>query len=367
MADTLANIEINANIERRRLVSLINSMADGVIAIDDKSNIVVYNGAALNILNVNTTITGQSVGSVLKLVDKDNNSVNTLELILSQKTSYSTRDLGINYPDGSKLKLYLSIAPVHVGYGNFDASQGYVLIMRDITREKSLEEERNEFISVVSHELRTPVAVAEGNISNARLVVHKGGDPKLIDNSLEQAYDQIIFLSSLINDLSTLSRAEGGKLQTAIVDINIHKLVENLTSSYSNAAEAKGLEFLTDIDPNLEVLRSSELYLKEILQNFITNSIKYTETGHILFGARQNNNGVDFWVEDTGIGISKPDQEKVFSKFFRSEDFRTRKSKGTGLGLYVTIKLAHLINADVRLQSELNKGSRFSLYVPNLA
>ncbi len=365
MVDSLANLEINANIERRRLVSLVNSMADGVIAVDEQNNIAVYNGAALNILNINTTITGQSIASVLKLVDKDNHPINTLELILSKNTNFSTRDLAIIYPDGSKVKLYISIAPVHPGYGS-DSAHGYVLIMRDITREESLEEERNEFISVVSHELRTPVAVAEGNISNARLVVSKGGDPKIIDSSLEQAYDQVIFLSSLINDLSTLSRAEGGKLRAEVNDINVHKLMEELKLSYSKAAESKNLKFLTDIDPNLEVLHSSELYLKEILQNFITNSIKYTETGHILIGAKQNTGGIDFWVEDTGIGISKPDQEKVFEKFFRSEDFRTRKSKGTGLGLYVTLKLARLIQADVRLQSELNKGSRFSLFVPNL-
>jgi two-component system, OmpR family, phosphate regulon sensor histidine kinase PhoR len=75
---------------------------------------------------------------------------------------------------------------------------------------------------------------------------------------------------------------------------------------------------------------------------------------------------VEFAVSDTGIGISKSDQERVFDKFFRSEDYRTRQSNGTGLGLYVTIKLARLIHAEISLDSELNKGSTFTIFIPNL-
>ncbi len=365
MAELTAT-EIASNLDRKRLTSLINSMADGVLAIDSNYNIVIYNGGALNILNINTTITGQRIDSVLRLMDKHSQPVNLLETIRTAKTAYSTRDLAISYNDGSIVKLYLSIAPVHLGFGG-DGAQGYVLLLRDITREKSLEEERDEFISVASHELRTPVAIAEGNISNAKLAVKRGGNPKLIEQSLDQAYDQIIFLSSLINDLSTLSRAEGGKLKAEVSEINATELVTELSNNYKGGAEQKGLQLLTQIDPGLEILKSSPLYVKEILENFVTNSIKYTQTGHVTLGAKPAEHGIDFWVEDTGIGISKTDQEKVFNKFFRSEDYRTRQNKGTGLGLYVSLKLAHLINAQLYMKSELNKGTRFSLHVPSMA
>jgi signal transduction histidine kinase len=103
------------------------------------------------------------------------------------------------------------------------------------------------------------------------------------------------------------------------------------------------------------------------LQNFITNAIKYTDTGSITLAAKADPKGVRFAVEDSGIGISKSDQERVYDKFFRSEDFRTRKSSGTGLGLYVTMKLARLIHADISLKSELNKGSTFSIFIPSLS
>src|SRR6185295_1130016 len=136
----------------------------------------------------------------------------------------------ITYEDKSLVKVYLSIAPVHLGYGKSGA-RGYVVLLRDITREKSLEEERDEFVSVASHELRTPITIAEGDISNALLVVQKNGDLELVKKSLKQAYDQIIFLSGLINDLATLSRAERGMLTVKVDDINAHKLIEDLAAT----------------------------------------------------------------------------------------------------------------------------------------
>jgi signal transduction histidine kinase len=146
----------------------------------------------------------------------------------------------------------------------------------------------------------------------------------------------------------------------------VHDLCVELISNYSPEAKSHGLTLNTDLDPKLELLYSSKLYVREVLQNFITNSLKYTEKGFITIGARPLDRGVEFSVSDTGIGISKSDQERVFDKFFRSGDFRTRKTNGTGLGLYVTMKLARMLHADINLTSELNKGSTFSIYLPNL-
>ncbi|HSX23695.1 MAG TPA: ATP-binding protein [Candidatus Saccharimonadales bacterium] len=359
------NITPSAELERERLTSLINSMADGVIATDEKTKIVLSNGAALNILDVNNTMTGKYIRQVLTVIDKNNQPVDIKRAVLDTKTQFTTRDWRLKYSDDSMINLYLSIAPVRLGYGQ-EGSKGYVLLLRDITREKSLEEERDEFISVVSHELRTPIAIAEGNISNAQFIVDKSGDAHAVKDALKQAHDQVEFLASMINDLSTLSRAERGKLTVEIEPINAHALTEDLTANYTPQAEAKGLKLLNEIDPQLELLKSSKLYVREILQNFITNAIKYTEKGHISIGAVARDNGVEFRVSDTGIGISKSDQDRVFDKFFRSEDFRTRQTNGTGLGLYVTMKLARIIHADIDLHSELNKGSTFSIFIPNL-
>ncbi len=352
-------------LEHQRLTSLINSVADAVIAVDEKINIVLYNGAALNLLDVNTIKVGSNLGSLLKPVDKNSQPRDVDSMVKGVTVPVTSRDLRLQSSDGTFVNLYLSIAPVHLGYGA-EGRRGYVLLMRDITREKSLEEERDEFISVVSHELRTPVAITEGNISNAQFTADKTGDMSAIKQALQEAHNQVLFLADIINDLSTLSRAERGKLKVEVEAVDVHALIKELASNYTAQAEAKGLKFQAVVDPKLELLYSSKLYTREILQNFITNAIKYTAKGHITLQATAESVGVRFAVEDTGIGISKGDQKRVYDKFFRSEDFRTRKEGGTGLGLYVTMKLARLLHAEIDLNSELDKGSTFSIFVPNL-
>ena len=353
------------NIEYERLNSLINSMGDGVIAVDEQQKIVMYNGAALNILDRNASMTGQYLSSVLNIVDKNNQPVEVSKLVQNSAVVKFSRDYRLQYPDKSMINLYLSIAPVRLSYGQ-SGMKGYVVLLRDITREKSLEEERDEFISVVSHELRTPIAIAEGNVSNAQVIADKTGNLAEIKTALQQAHDQIIFLGDMINDLSTLSRAERGKLTVDIEPINVHELLTSLVRVYSPEATAKGLTLSVEQDPNLALLQSSQLYVREILQNFITNAVKYTEKGGVTVSATQSEKGVEFSVHDTGIGISQGDQEKIFDKFFRSENFQTRQNKGTGLGLYVTMKLARLIHAEISMTSQLGGGSTFRIMVPNL-
>ncbi len=362
---TAAAAIASTSLEHEQLTSLINSMADGVVAVDEQARVVIYNGAALNILDVNNLKDDVSIGSLMTLVDKDNQTIDIVALIKSTKTATSNRDYRLNYADKSEINLYLSIAPVHLGYGAKGA-KGFVLLLRDITHEKSLEEERDEFISVVSHELRTPIAISEGNISNAQFIADKSGDMAQVRKALKDAHNQILYLSDMINDLSTLSRAERGKLTLDVEPINVHELVEDLAGNYAKEAGAKGLDLHHSVAPDVEILHSSKLYVREILQNFITNAIKYTEKGSVDIEAKRRQNGIVFTVHDSGIGISKSDQERIYDKFFRSEDFRTRATNGTGLGLYVTMKLARLLHAEISLSSELNKGSTFTIHIPSL-
>jgi PAS domain S-box-containing protein len=352
-------------LDHSRLTSLINSMADAVIALDKQSKVVLYNGAALNILDVNSIRTGVSIHKLFQPIDRNKELVDIRDLIKTADKPTTNRDLRLSYTDGSIINLYISIAPVHLGYGEA-GQEGYVLLLRDITREKSLEEERDEFISVVSHELRTPIAISEGNISNAEFIVNKTGDIQAVKDALKAAHDQILFLADMINDLSTLSRAERGVLKVEPEPINVHELLNQLTANYEPHAKQKNLAFHVEQDPKLELLQSSKLYVREVLQNFITNALKYTQRGSVTLGGRVKPGGVEFYISDTGIGISKSDQDRVFDKFFRSEDYRTRETNGTGLGLYVTAKLARLIKADISLKSELNVGSTFTIFVPNL-
>lgn len=354
----------SAKLEHERLNSLINSMADGVIAVDQHSRVQMYNGAALNILDVNGSMQGHKLSEIFRPIDKENTPVDIDELIMSTKSPTTNRDLRLKYADKSEINLYLSVAPVHLGYGT-TGQRGFVLMLRDITHEKSLEEERDEFISVVSHELRTPIAIAEGNLSNAQLIARKDKTSESIMAALKEAHSQVLFLADMINDLSTLSRAERGVLKVEAEAIDVSELIAEIGAAYKRQTAEKGLVLKTKVTGK-PVLNSSRLYTREVLQNFVTNAIKYTEKGSISIEAKAGRKGVLFSVRDSGIGISKQDQKRVFEKFFRSEDFRTRSTNGTGLGLYVTVKLARLLHADMSLESKLNRGSTFTIMIPSL-
>lgn len=354
--------------ERQRLLSLINNMGEAVVATDNKGKILLYNAAVLALLDTNQTLDGKSLGTLLSLHDNKHRKVKFSELLKQSPVGLTSSDYVHEFGPNDVINLYLNVAPIKLGFRQ-ESESGYIVLMRDITKEKSLEEERDEFISVVSHELRTPVAIAEGNISNALFTTQtaKHVDPKVVEQSLVQAHDQVLFLASMINDLATLSRAERTDVALEISKVDPKELLKSMARDYEAQASSKKLKLTIGAAEDTKPIATSELYLHEILQNFITNSIKYTKKGSIIVHVRSNKAGAAvFSVADTGIGLSKSDQKRVFDKFFRSEDYRTRESSGTGLGLYVTAKLAHRLNAQITLESELNKGSTFTITVPSL-
>lgn len=357
--------EQQVNLEKERLASLINSMTDAVVAIDVDGKIAQYNGAALDLINSNISLDDHLIDEVMTLQDQKGNPESVVRLAKSQNGYVMSRDYQLVFGEEDKVKLYLNISPVRGPFGSAD-SDGYILLLRDITREKSLEEERDEFISVVSHELRTPIAIAEGNLSNSIFAAKQANAETSLVESLESSHKQVIFLSDMINDLATLSRAEQGTLKTEPEDIKLSDLIKNLEGDYTTEAKQKGLDLRVSVDASAKSLYSSRLYVREILQNFITNAIKYTEKGSIEVRAEQVGDKAIFKVTDTGIGITTSDQKLLFNKFFRSEDYRTRQNNGTGLGLYVTAKLARLLNAEIKVESELNKGSTFTIIIPSL-
>jgi two-component system sensor histidine kinase VicK len=352
--------------ERQRLLSLINNMGEAVVATDKKGKILLYNAAVLNLLDTNQTLEGKSLDSLLSLKDAKEKPVKLTDLLKDNPIGVTSTDFKHEFAPNDVINLYINMASVKLGFRE-ELESGYIVIMRDITKDKSLEEERDEFISVVSHELRTPVAIAEGNISNAIFMNSNAKNAKMTKDSLDQAHEQVVFLANMINDLATLSRAERTDVVVDISTVDPAQLLHSLGRDYESEAATKNLKLMASSAKDISPINTSELYLHEILQNFITNAIKYTKSGSIVVHVRNNKAGeAVFSVADTGIGLSKADQKRVFDKFFRSEDFRTRESSGTGLGLYVTAKLAHKLGATITLESELNKGTTFTITVPSL-
>ena len=293
---------------------------------------------------------------MLNLETTNKKPIDVFKELTKSSTIRQRDDIIMPIDDKDYVRLEVTFAPVQGG--DKMTPDGYVLILRDITKMKSLEEERDEFISVVSHELRTPITIAEGSLSNAKLLIEHNMMKK-IPEAIDESHKQILFLARMVNDLSTLSRAERGIADETEI-INITELAAQINSEYSPQAEEKGLAFNLDIGGRLGSVKASRLYLEELIQNFITNSIRYTPKGSVTLSIKKNKTGeIVFKVIDTGIGISKADIGKIFDKFYRAEDYRTRETKGTGLGLYVSAKLAKKLGCKIEVESRLNHGSTF--------
>lgn len=354
-------------LQRQRVLTIMNSLTDAVLSIDKDGIVRLYNAASLNLLDTNKDLEGHHIDEVLPLKDGSGKAVDFSKELKKYKTISVKDDVRYEFEDGESIRLELTISPIRTTFGRDDAllaDDGYIFIARDVTKEKSLEEERDEFISVVSHELRTPITIVEGTLSNLELILQKdASNQALIEKTVTTAHEQTVFLAKMVNDLSTLSRAERGVADSKEV-IDVKELAHKLFESYAGQAEEKGLKFNLDIGTHLGSVISSRLYLEELLQNFITNAIKYTKEGSVTLRVTHHKNDVTFTVKDTGIGISKTDKAKIFEKFYRSEDYRTRETGGTGLGLYVATKLARKIDTHIEMTSRLNHGSSFSITLP---
>lgn len=351
-------------LQRDRITTIVNNLADAILSTDKNGVIQVYNAASLNLLDTNSGLEGQHIDDIVQLVDGEDKPFKLVKNFRAAKSIEAREDLSANI-SGERLHLSVIYSPIRsTDSHKTDGNDGYIVILRDITKQKSLEEERDEFISVVSHELRTPITIAEGTLSNVQVMMGRDDIPRTtLSDNVNVAHDQVLFLAKMVNDLSTLSRAERGVADAAKI-IDVSELIHDLYNEYAPQAEAKGLHFNLDLAPQLGNVVASRLYLKELLQNFVTNSIKYTKEGEIVVSVQKHADMVTFSVKDTGIGMSKTDQAHIFEKFYRSEDYRTRETGGTGLGLYVAAKLAKKLGITIDMTSRLNHGSTFGFTMP---
>ena len=349
--------------QKDRVLTIINNMSDAVISTDLNGIINVENAACLDLLDTNKNLIGRKINEVLPLVDTNKKFVDIFDELKSSFTMSRRDDLIYSFSANDKIRLEITYAPIKKSFSkseNTEPIDGYILILRDVTKQKSLDEERDDFLSVVSHELRTPITTAEGSISNLQFMIKLPNTTlQIMEKPINIAHDQIMFLANLVNDLSALSRAErnvGGEPE----EIDVHKLADSLIEKYKNDADKKDLKLKSIVSPDIKTISSSKLYIDELLQNLVSNAVKYTKKGSVTLIIENKKDYILFAVKDTGIGISKSDQEKIFGKFYRSEDYRTRETGGTGLGLFVAQQLAIKLDTIIECESELNVGSTFS-------
>jgi two-component system phosphate regulon sensor histidine kinase PhoR len=348
--------------ERQQLLALINNMRDAVLVVDNSESIVIYNQAAASLAGNPEALHGRSLNSSIRFVDSDDRPIELK--IKHTAAAFERKDLRLRAPDNSLVNIGVSVVPYIVNR----RSSGHVLIIRDITQDKTIDREREEFVAVASHELRTPLTIAQSEIS---LLL---APPYLPENQesvkmLNGALRSLQQLSHIIKDLTNLSQVENEKLAVELEPLDPVGLLREFQSDYADQAKAKDLELQVEVDPALgsSTILTSSYVVREILAVFVANAIEFTDKGSVVMAVinpEDNSHGVTFRIRDTGVGISQSDQKKIFEKFFQSEEYVTRVHGGTGLGLYIAKQLAGRITARLWFETELGKGSTFYLWVP---
>ncbi|HUP43597.1 MAG TPA: ATP-binding protein [Thermoanaerobaculia bacterium] len=238
------------------------------------------------------------------------------------------------------------------------------LLRRQTFQLEHASEMKSQFLANVSHELRTPLHAIVGYTS----VLLEGMAGPLSppqSEKLRRVDSNANHLLAIINDLLDLSRIESGKMPIRIDELRIAELFEEVRSEAESLIQASDLEVSFDAPEGMPRLATDRQKVKQILLNLLSNALKFTPEGQVRIVARHHaDDQVTIAVTDTGIGISRPNQETIFDAFGQSESFYAASQTGTGLGLSICRRLATILGGDITLESELGRGSTFTLVLP---
>ena len=350
MADHLARQIDEARQEAQQLEAVMGSMIEGVLVLDLSGRIVLANPGFRELLGVWGPIEGRSVLEVLRQVEIDE----TLSLA-RQSSQPIIRDIEVR---GSKNRVLLTHA---VGFPLSGPRAGTVAVFHDVTEVRRVDRIRRDFIANASHELRTPLTSIQGfaeTLSSATLTQQE------MEPYLAVILRNARRMANLIDDLMDLSRIESGKTSIDRVRVDVCRVARTLLSDMQPRLERAGLEarLLTEQAPEAWADRRA---VEQILENLITNAIRYTdEGGRVEIEVQAKAELLEVAVSDTGIGIPENARDRIFERFYRVDAARSRAVGSTGLGLSITKHLVQAMGGTIRVESEIGVGSRFVFSVP---
>lgn len=350
--------------DKREIRAMLESLSDGMFVVNAENKITFSNKAALSILSIvggGEKILGRDINDFLPTVGPKGPEQITREVFGKLKGSIRN-DFRVVKTD-RVLKLHTNISPV---LDEKERLAGAIIFFRDITKEKQLDEQRSEFNAIASHELRNPLTVIEGYLYFLLDPTSGAKYDKVTREYIEKAHEASQDLIHLITDVLTVVKAEENELTVQLKEIDLKAFLADIVKNYKKqAAEKKlSLTFRVMTSRKIPKVTTDQIKVKEMAGNLIGNAIKFTEKGSVAVELGLLENEVIVSVRDTGIGIDPADQKRVFDKFYRSENWKTRKTKGTGLGLYIVKTLAERLGGRIGLQSEIGKGSKFYFTLP---
>lgn len=221
---------------------------------------------------------------------------------------------------------------------------------------------KGDFLATMSHELRTPL---NSILGFSDVLLSSDGLTDKQRRWLANIQSGGQKLLALVNDLLDLAKIEAGKMQVRIDTFSFQDICESLLNMFRPLAEKKNIDLRSQIEPDIPMVRQDLTKMQQILQNLLSNAIKFTpEGGRVTLKAEADTKYLTIQVIDTGVGVAKEEQDLVFQKFRQSGNPLTREHEGTGLGLSIVRELCKLLDGEVTLQSELGRGSTFTVRVP---
>ena len=373
--DNTSNLENRLSAVENKSDVVINAIDDGVLAISKDGNIELINPSAQQIIGWDQ---GDALGlnwkSVLKLVTSDGKDIEDLENPIAQSLSKNqpTHNDKLFLLTSSEKRILVSIVSSPVGTDG----EGIIVVFRDITKEKAEEREQAEFISTASHEMRTPVASIEGYLGLALNPATAHIDEKARD-FITKAHESAQHLGRLFQDLLDISKVEDGRMKNNPKIINVNEFLKDIFDGLATKASEKQLNyiFMPDIidegkEKSLQPIFYANIdpdHFREVVSNLIENAIKYTPSGEVVVNVTGDDKQISVSVKDSGIGIPAEDIPHLFQKFYRVDNSDTREIGGTGLGLYLSRRLAEAMSGNLRVESKYKEGSTFYLEIPRMS
>lgn len=342
--------ELNANAQE--MDSILSSMLNGVIALDNSKNILFINPSAEELFKITESkVTGKNILSVLRNNELDEKIE---ELLVSNTTSKI--EIEIYEPKDMTLNLYTNTIISE------NEKVGVLLIIEDITEIRKLENMRKDFVANVSHELKTPLTSIRGFVETLK---NGAAENREVRTKFLDIIDlETTRLASLIEDLLVLSEIENQKNENKR-NISVNSSINGVCEMLRNLATMKGIDFLTEIEPALPKIYGNESWLKQMLINLIDNAIKYTaEGGFVKLSIYEEDDFIKISVKDNGSGISKEHISRLFERFYRVDKARSRDVGGTGLGLAIVKHVVLSFNGSIDVKSVLGDGSEFIVSIP---
>ena len=348
--------------EKKRIETIINEMNDAIIGVDQNKQIIFVNLTMLQlsnleeadlvgkqveeVLNINP-IMGQVFKEVMSGIGGLNGARNYPGVSLNQngKTYYYERDV------------------FQIGDGQLPAGEagGFVIILKNITEFKEKDLAKTNFMATLSHELKTPLSAIDMSLGLLRdkRIGALNEEQEDLARTIQHNSARIL---NMVNEILDISKIETGNISINEADVHPKEIVDKAVEGTKTFLEQKKIRLEYSIQPKLPNLKIDVEKTMGVLVNFLTNAIRYSEKGEMIkVVIRKKQQAVEFSVWDNGPGISKDDQEKIFTRYTRAKNDKT---KGTGLGLAISKEFIEKQGGKIWVKSELNKGSVFGFELP---